>query len=610
MDTLAQLDVKFGSDLKINVFREAMGVAQHHDAVSGTEKQHVADDYARRLARGATECAEVVNYAYQALLPLSNDTILLQEFCPFINVSNCHTTESSNMFTVTLYNPIGRGYDYWVRIPVTGKYYSVTDPSNNAVKAELFPISEETRSIPAYNGSKSTAELVFQVKLLPLGFTTYFVLELKPPTEEQHEVVEESKSDDDTTINSDKVSLTFDGSSGLLKGMKNLESGVTSDLTQNLMYYQSFAGNNSKGIFQASGAYAFRPNGSEAHTISTTSKNTVYKGKLVQEVRQVFGSWASQVVRLYMGDPCAEFEFTVGPIPYMDKIGREVISRFSTDLATEATFYTDANGREVLKRVRDYRPTWHLNQTEEIAGNYYPVNSRIYIQDEKAGTQFTVLTDRSQGGASIKDGQVELMVHRRMFYDDSFGVGEPLNETGISPSQKGLVIRGKHVVCLDTISNSGKLHRDRAEKLFMSPSQSFSLNPMSPGEYMKKFRTSWSGLKKALPDNVHLLTLEQWHSNTYLLRLEHFYEKTDDPVLSKPASVQLKGLFSGFEIVSVEEYSLGGNQPLSEAKRLQWNIKGHTTNGDMSSFVTPVDTMSLTVTLDPMQIRTFRVIVN
>lgn len=33
-----------------------MGVAQHHDAVSGTSKQHVADDYAKRLAIGAAQC--------------------------------------------------------------------------------------------------------------------------------------------------------------------------------------------------------------------------------------------------------------------------------------------------------------------------------------------------------------------------------------------------------------------------------------------------------------------------------------------------------------------------------------------------------------------------
>ena len=34
-----------------------MGVAQHHDAISGTEKQNVADDYALRLAQGIDSAA-------------------------------------------------------------------------------------------------------------------------------------------------------------------------------------------------------------------------------------------------------------------------------------------------------------------------------------------------------------------------------------------------------------------------------------------------------------------------------------------------------------------------------------------------------------------------
>lgn len=33
-----------------------MAVAQHHDAVAGTERQHVADDYARQLAKGWDSC--------------------------------------------------------------------------------------------------------------------------------------------------------------------------------------------------------------------------------------------------------------------------------------------------------------------------------------------------------------------------------------------------------------------------------------------------------------------------------------------------------------------------------------------------------------------------
>ena len=50
-----------------------------------------------------------------------------------------------------------------------------------------------------------------------------------------------------------------------------------------------------------------------------------------------------------------------------------------------------------------------------------------------------MLTDRSQGGTSMNDGEMEIMVHRRLLYDDAFGVGEPLNESAYG---QGLVVRG------------------------------------------------------------------------------------------------------------------------------------------------------------------------
>lgn len=28
----------------------------------------------------------------------------------------------------------------------------------------------------------------------------------------------------------------------------------------------------------------------------------------------------------------------------------------------------------------DFRPTWNLKQSEPIAGNYYPINSRAFIK--------------------------------------------------------------------------------------------------------------------------------------------------------------------------------------------------------------------------------------
>lgn len=39
--------INFEEDL--TPLKEAMGIMQHHDAITGTEKQHVAQDYARIL---------------------------------------------------------------------------------------------------------------------------------------------------------------------------------------------------------------------------------------------------------------------------------------------------------------------------------------------------------------------------------------------------------------------------------------------------------------------------------------------------------------------------------------------------------------------------------
>lgn len=41
----------------------------------------------------------------------------------------------------------------------------------------------------------------------------------------------------------------------------------------------------------------------------------------------------------------------------------------------------------------------------------------------------TVMNDRAQGGSVIDAGRIELMINRRLYYDDKRGVVEPLNET-------------------------------------------------------------------------------------------------------------------------------------------------------------------------------------
>lgn len=99
----------------------------------------------------------------------------------------------------------------------------------------------------------------------------------------------------------------------------------------------------------------------------------------------MYNDWLSQTIRLYEGAQHVDFEWQVGPIDINDEMGKDVIMTFASDLTSNGTFYTDSNGREILARRRDYRPTWKLFQTDSISGNYYPVNSRIFLRDETNG---------------------------------------------------------------------------------------------------------------------------------------------------------------------------------------------------------------------------------
>ena len=51
-----------------------------------------------------------------------------------------------------------------------------------------------------------------------------------------------------------------------------------------------------------------------------------------------------------------------------------------------------------------------------VAYNFFPVDSSIYIQENGTnGREFVISTDRAQGGASLHNGELMLMVWRRVF---------------------------------------------------------------------------------------------------------------------------------------------------------------------------------------------------
>ncbi|CAF4157331.1 unnamed protein product, partial [Adineta steineri] len=548
---------------------EAMGLAQHHDAVSGTSKQHVADDYAQRLSDGIDRAIDVINDAYAKLLPKDGRSTPIphQFLCPYLNISACLPIEGQKQFTVTLWNPTIHPVTVHHHVPVTGQYL-IYDPNGNLVPAEYLSIPDTTKNIPGRMSSAQN-QYVFRASLPALGYNTYY-FEAKTDTNKIKHKEVTTTTNEACILQNEYLRVVFNDQ-GNLKHIVNLAKNLTVSFTgQGFYWYIGYAEGKTTPFSPASGAYIFRPLHPEAFPVSLVARINCTKTDTVQKASIVYNNWTSQEFSLYRNASAVEIEWIVGPIPIEDNIGKEIIIRYNTDIKSEKKYYTDANGRQVLERIRDYRPTWHHVPDDLVSSNYYPINSRIWIQDQDR--QFTILTDRSQGGGSIYDGSIEIMVHRRLLHDDSMGVKEALNETAYG---KGLVVSGKHILLFDRPSDSARLHRTGAQQLFMHPLATYSLpNTSSHTNYSEMFRQSWSALSDAMPLNVHLLTFDQLAPKQYLVRVEHYFESHEDEFYSKSVTIELQILFKSIGTINdMTELILTANLPSSELHRLQWNIK-------------------------------------
>jgi alpha-mannosidase len=409
---------------------------------------------------------------------------------------------------------------------------------------------------------------------------------------------------DPIVVGPGNLKLVYSGTEGKLVQYIDSRSSIKTSLEQSYIYYSGFDGQS--GDLQASGAYIFRPNGTYSIRSEAQTPLTVLKGPLYDEVHQRINSWIYQITRVYKEKDHAEIEFMVGPIPIDDGIGKEIATQITTTVKSDKTFYTDSSGRDFLTRVRDYRADWDLEVNQPVAGNYYPLNLGMFLKDES--TEFSVLVDRAIGGSSIADGQLELLLHRRLLYDDGRGVAEALNETVcIRDDCKGLTIIGKYYLRINPLGEGAKWRRSFGQEIYSPLLLAFSEQDGEKSSNIKVPSFSATDPSYNLPDNVAMITLQELEDGKVLLRLAHLYEIDEDKDLSKMASVELIKLFNGRKINKIEEMSLSANQGKEEMlkKRLVWNYEGSNNKESVVLRGGPVDPVKLVVELSPMEIRTF-----
>ncbi|CAK9202875.1 unnamed protein product [Sphagnum troendelagicum] len=592
---------------------EAMALLQHHDGVSGTEKQHVANDYAERLAVGSAEVSLIAEHIPMKLFVCKRtDSWLLQ--CFLLNISYCPTSEAELPFgkslIVVVYNPLGWTREEYVRFPVSSAALEVIDGAGNSIPSQLVPLPKSAyrlrklyvdgNDVSVADNSLPRFHLVFSAVVPPLGYTTFRIHKASssstatshPYVSMESSTAEMLRAPSTVQLTSGQIELSFSGTTGLLTQLRNANTGKATALQQSYCWYNGSDGRTAEDPYQASGAYVFRPNTSSCFPLKSSDESmTVFRGPLVEEVHQSFAPWLSQVIRIYKDAEYAEVHFTVGPIPIDDSLGKEVVTRLTTNLTSNKEFYTDSNGRDFLKRVRDQRTDWDLIVKEPIAGNYYPLNLGIYLKDNT--TDLSVLVDRAVGGSSISDGELELMLHRRLLHDDGRGVGEALNETVCNSNGEceGLTVQGTFYINIGPSEQSAQWRRVHGQKVLMPLQFAFSVLEDGNGGVIQSPEFSAMNPHYELPKNVAILTLQEVYDDDdskVLLRLANIFEVEESESLSKSATVDLQALFSNREIDEVEEVSLSANQKKSEMrKKLQWRIEGAAAAGDNSHKNTP-----------------------
>ena len=316
----------------VAALRDALATAQHHDAVTGTEKFRVLQDYVRRIEDG---------------MKLMRATV--ERFIGAEEWLGCGNPKTGRR---------------------AGKKFLVLNPSTASVKYRMEEI---------------------------LGNQT---IELAPLSGKEVQVVEEPV----------EVAAPFDRHE--FPGRLHLAFFSPS----NGSYHQERPN-------QAAGAYIFRPACPEGPVAPCEPQPIKWPGARVHAKRR-------RDLEVANARQVFQVEIDLPEIPIDGSEGKEVVLVFQSEkIKNHGIFYTDSQGRGLIRREQDKRPHFDLDVTDPVSGNFYPINTMVVMNGTSSPFSVAVTPDRPMGVASLKSGELTFLLHRRLLFDDNRGVGEPLNQT-------------------------------------------------------------------------------------------------------------------------------------------------------------------------------------
>ncbi|XP_018416934.1 PREDICTED: epididymis-specific alpha-mannosidase isoform X2 [Nanorana parkeri] len=577
---------------QLRALRWAVSEVQHHDGITGTESPKVRDMYMANLFQGMLGVRKLM------------EAITLDRF------SFEDDDQSKGLMNITVYNPLAWDITTYVHMPMNIWVTDVYDEMGQAIPAQIHNSSD-----PGH-----TFDLYLLVVLPGLSYGSYSLKIGKEDSSQgtvtvgrsvnfgrQSSSAKENGGKTKISVMNDCNTLWINKNTNLLDSITDRERNYTMQMTQEFLEYHA---NGDTDAGPISDNYMFTPNGS-ALPVAKSVGLEVVTGKLVTEIRQYFysdvlaESYIYKIISRLYNVPdgydksllcrLIEQQYRVGPL----ELNREAVIRTETSLQTNKRIYTDNNGYQM--QIRDFK-TYDSNT---VARNYYPMVRTAYIEDES--TRLVIMAERSHGVSSLDNGQVEIMLHRRLWNNMQWDLNYnlTLNDTSVVRPTLWLMM-GSKAVTSSLYQRLGLALEHRPLVMFIpfkgkSATEEMSAAPivLPPNIYLQILSVPGWRYSSNHTEHIHNLnkgdgqkTAADFHR--VLLRIQHLYEVDEDPVLSKPASVNLKSLLKGLgDVKFVEERSLTGTWDVSSMEKWQW--KTTQCKGRTKDFV---------LTVEPKEIRT------
>lgn len=496
--------------------RRTLGLFQHHDAITGTSKDTVVNDYASRMFMSLKKLQHIITVSSLHLLSgneihsafLQMDEIKLHHSAiPEKLVIQFTATKKSHKLII--YNSLGYLRKELVFVYISTPFVEVLDLKGKIVPSQVSPVFKGKMFV------EEQFELCFLAEIHGLSLQLYTVHLIKGHRNAKASItlfnfdsVPESLvfpiSMEDTaekfSIQSHFATAFFSGEDGMLQHIILKQDKTEIDMKVKFLMY----GTRKKGR-DRSGAYLFLPD-TQAQLLKYNQPCIrVLEGPLYSEVT-VFIPNIEHHIKLKSSPGIDGNVIEIyNVVDISQETNKEIIMRIHTNILNHNNeFYTDLNGFQMVKR-----------QTFEklpIQANVYPMSTMAYFQDNT--TRFSLLSGQPLGVACLKRGWIEVFLDRRLNQDDNRGLQQGVTDNKRTPSSFRLLIEKK--------INSYSLNK-KSEKTLSYPSlfaHHALLSLLHPvfimllrsnqgliGQHTDNLNSNFRPLMTSLPCDVHLLNL-------------------------------------------------------------------------------------------------------